>query len=118
MHILVSNDDGILAPGIGLLADACRSVGHVTVVAPDREQSGTSHSLTLHRPLRAALLAVRPARVEASAGRVTVWVDWHAPDEQRVRAVAAGDTATIAIDGDGALWQWDGGGKPRRLAWP
>lgn len=55
MHILVSNDDGILAPGIVLLADACRSVGHVTVVAPDREQSGTSHSLTLHRPLRAAL---------------------------------------------------------------
>ena len=55
MHILVSNDDGILAPGIGLLAEACRSVGRVTVVAPDREQSGTSHSLTLHRPLRAAL---------------------------------------------------------------
>jgi 5'-nucleotidase len=54
-HILVSNDDGILAPGIVLLAEACRGVGHVTVVAPDREQSGTSHSLTLHRPLRAAL---------------------------------------------------------------
>jgi len=53
MHILVSNDDGILAPGISLLADACRLVGQVTVVAPDREQSGTSHSLTLHRPLRA-----------------------------------------------------------------
>lgn len=55
MHILISNDDGILAPGISLLADACRTVGTVTVVAPDREQSGTSHSLTLHRPLRAAL---------------------------------------------------------------
>jgi 5'-nucleotidase len=55
MHILVSNDDGILAPGIGLLAEACRGVAHVTVVAPDREQSGTSHSLTLHRPLRASL---------------------------------------------------------------
>jgi 5'-nucleotidase len=53
MHILVSNDDGILAAGISLLADACRDVGHVTVVAPDREQSGTSHSLTLHHPLRA-----------------------------------------------------------------
>ena len=52
MHILVSNDDGILAPGIGILADACREVAQVTVVAPDREQSGTSHSLTLHRPLR------------------------------------------------------------------
>jgi len=52
MNILVSNDDGMLAPGIALLADACREVGTVTVVAPDREQSGTSHSLTLHRPLR------------------------------------------------------------------
>jgi 5'-nucleotidase len=54
MHILVSNDDGILAPGLELLADACRSVAQVTVVAPDREQSGTSHSLTLHRPVRPA----------------------------------------------------------------
>ncbi len=52
MKILVSNDDGILAPGLALLAEACRMVGQVTVVAPDREQSGTSHSLTLHRPLR------------------------------------------------------------------
>ncbi|MEO8449307.1 MAG: 5'/3'-nucleotidase SurE [Gemmatimonadota bacterium] len=52
MNILVSNDDGIMAPGLALLADACRDVGTVTVVAPDREQSGTSHSLTLHHPLR------------------------------------------------------------------
>jgi 5'-nucleotidase len=54
LNILVSNDDGILAPGLALLADACREVGTVTVVAPDREQSGTSHSLTLHHPLRPA----------------------------------------------------------------
>lgn len=54
MSILVSNDDGILAPGLALLAEVCREVGDVTVVAPDREQSGTSHSLTLHRPLRPA----------------------------------------------------------------
>ena len=52
MNILCSNDDGILAPGLALLVDVCRAVGEVTVVAPDREQSGTSHSLTLHRPLR------------------------------------------------------------------
>ncbi|HET9275246.1 MAG TPA: 5'/3'-nucleotidase SurE [Gemmatimonadales bacterium] len=52
MNILVSNDDGIHAPGIALLADVCRQVGQVTVVAPDREQSGTSHSLSLHGPLR------------------------------------------------------------------
>ncbi|TFG48881.1 MAG: 5'/3'-nucleotidase SurE [Gemmatimonadales bacterium] len=54
MQILISNDDGILAPGLALLADVCQTVGQVTVVAPDREQSGTSHSLTMHRPLRPA----------------------------------------------------------------
>jgi 5'-nucleotidase len=53
MKILVSNDDGILAAGLTLLADVCAGVGQVTVVAPDREQSATSHSLTLHRPVRA-----------------------------------------------------------------
>src|SRR5689334_24241082 len=53
MNILLSNDDGILARGLALLADVCNTVGRVTVVAPDREQSATSHSLTLHRPLRA-----------------------------------------------------------------
>ncbi len=52
MQILVSNDDGIFAPGLAVLAEACSLVGQVTVVAPDREQSGTSHSLTLHHPLR------------------------------------------------------------------
>ena len=52
MNILLTNDDGILAPGLALLAEVCRAVGAVTVVAPDREQSGTSHSLTLHRPIR------------------------------------------------------------------
>jgi 5'-nucleotidase len=53
MKILVSNDDGILAPGLALLGEVCAAVGQVTVVAPDREQSATSHSLTLHRPVRA-----------------------------------------------------------------
>jgi 5'-nucleotidase len=52
LHLLISNDDGILAPGIGVLADVCRAIGDVSVVAPDREQSGASHSLTLQRPLR------------------------------------------------------------------
>ncbi len=53
MKILVSNDDGILARGIEILAEVCRSIpADVTVVAPDREQSGASNSLTLSRPLR------------------------------------------------------------------
>lgn len=52
MRILVTNDDGIFARGIDLNIDVCSGAGEVFVVAPDREQSGASHSLTLHRPLR------------------------------------------------------------------
>ena len=52
MRILVTNDDGYLAHGIQVLAEAARPLGEVYVVAPDREQSATSHSLTLHYPLR------------------------------------------------------------------
>jgi 5'-nucleotidase len=52
MRILVTNDDGYLAGGIQTLARAAAKLGNVTVVAPDREQSATSHSLTLHYPLR------------------------------------------------------------------
>ena len=52
MKILVSNDDGYLAPGIRHLRAAMRELGDVTVVAPDRNRSGASNSLTLEAPLR------------------------------------------------------------------
>ena len=52
-RILVSNDDGVRAPGIAALARELRSLGRVTVVAPDRERSAASHSLTVDVPLRA-----------------------------------------------------------------
>lgn len=52
MHILLSNDDGIHAPGLRVLAEQLAGVGRLTVVAPDRNRSGASHSLTLGRPLR------------------------------------------------------------------
>ncbi|MEQ8207970.1 MAG: 5'/3'-nucleotidase SurE [Woeseia sp.] len=52
MKILVSNDDGYLATGINTLAEALADIGEVVVVAPDRNHSGASNSLTLHSPLR------------------------------------------------------------------
>jgi 5'-nucleotidase len=52
MKMLVTNDDGIAAPGIKALAEALKELGDVTVVAPDRERSAVGHSLTLHSPLR------------------------------------------------------------------
>ncbi len=52
MRILVSNDDGYSAPGIQCLAAALGEISSVTLVAPDRNRSGASNSLTLERPLR------------------------------------------------------------------
>lgn len=52
MHILVTNDDGVTAPGLLALVQAMRSLGNVTVLAPDRNWSASGHVKTLHRPLR------------------------------------------------------------------
>ncbi len=51
MRILVSNDDGYFSPGIAALAEAAKEFGEVVVVAPERDRSGASNSLTLDRPL-------------------------------------------------------------------
>ena len=51
MHILLSNDDGYFAPGLATLADTLAAFAKITVVAPERDRSGASNSLTLDRPL-------------------------------------------------------------------
>jgi 5'-nucleotidase len=51
-HILVTNDDGITAPGLFALAQSLRNLGKVSVLAPDRNWSASGHVKTLHRPLR------------------------------------------------------------------
>ncbi len=52
MHILVTNDDGVTAPGLLALAQALRPLGKITVLAPDRNWSASGHVKTLNRPLR------------------------------------------------------------------
>ncbi len=49
--ILVTNDDGVYAPGIRALFDAVQSLGRAIIVAPERDKSAVSHSLTMNRPL-------------------------------------------------------------------
>lgn len=64
MRVLVSNDDGVDAPGIRILAEGLRAAGHeVRVVAPDRDRSGASNSLTLDMPVRVIRLDERTWRV-------------------------------------------------------
>lgn len=66
MRLLCANDDGILAHGLDCLVRAASQIGEVTVVAPDREQSATSHSLTLHHPLRPVRRGERRYQVDGT----------------------------------------------------
>lgn len=61
MHLLLVNDDGIQAPGIGALAAGLKDIARITVVAPERQRSASSHAITLHKPLRARTVELDPA---------------------------------------------------------
>ena len=52
MHILLTNDDGVMAPGLLALAQSLRPLGQLTILAPDRNWSASGHVKTMHRPLR------------------------------------------------------------------
>src|SRR5687768_2512910 len=66
MRLLLTNDDGILAHGLECLTRAAAPLGEITVVAPDREQSAMSHSLTLHHPLRPVRRGERRYQVDGT----------------------------------------------------
>lgn len=65
MNILVTNDDGLYTPGIWALAEAMTSVGTVTVIAPDREQSGVGAAVTIQHPVRVSEVMPRIEGVKA-----------------------------------------------------
>ncbi|MCK4276310.1 MAG: 5'/3'-nucleotidase SurE [Phycisphaerae bacterium] len=62
MRLLLSNDDGILAPGLAALAEAVADMGDLTIVAPDSPQSAAAHSITLQHPL-----SVQPVHLPSAA---------------------------------------------------
>ena len=66
MRLLLSNDDGVLARGLAALERAANELGEVFVVAPDREQSATSHSLTMHHPLRPVQIGEKRWQVDGT----------------------------------------------------
>src|SRR5665213_933481 len=67
LRILLSNDDGIEAPGLAVLERVARSLSDdVWIVAPEQEQSGAGHSLTTRRPLRLRELAPRRYSVDGT----------------------------------------------------
>jgi len=66
MHFLISNDDGIDAKGIQVLSRRMRTLGQVTIVAPDQNRSGASNSLTLDAPVRISEIAEQTFRVNGT----------------------------------------------------
>ncbi len=67
MRILITNDDGIGAPGLLALAREMAELGEVLVVAPERQQSAAGHGITLHKPLRMEPMSLDAPVVEALA---------------------------------------------------
>jgi 5'-nucleotidase len=99
MRILVSNDDGVEALGIRALAEHLEPFGAVTVVAPARERSTTSHSLTLHKPLR--LWEVAPHRFAVSGSPADcVYLAIHGHLEDHPDVVVSGINAGANLGTD------------------
>lgn len=67
MRILITNDDGIYAPGLLALARALAPLGEVIVIAPERQQSAAGHGITLHKPLRMSPMPIDAPVAEAFA---------------------------------------------------
>lgn len=84
MRVLLSNDDGVNAPGLAILASVLSTIAEITVVAPDRDRSAASNSLTLDLPLRIAkqpngFFAVNGTPADSVHLAITGWLDQH-PD--------------------------------------
>ena len=89
-RILVTNDDGYFAEGIAALTQALEKIGEVIVVAPASEQSATSHSLTLTRPLRIRQLGERRYNVDGTPTDCVVLALMTILKEQRPDIVVSG----------------------------
>lgn len=90
-RILVTNDDGVNAPGLAVLERIARSLSDdVWVVAPELEQSGASHSLTMHRPLRLKELGERRYQVDGTPTDCVLLAINHLLEDQRPDLVLSG----------------------------
>lgn len=93
MRILLSNDDGVYAPGIQTLAKALREFAEVQVVAPDRNRSGASNSLTLESSLRTFTLANGDVSVQMGTPTDCVYLGVNALMHPRPDIVVSGINA-------------------------
>jgi 5'-nucleotidase len=101
MRILVTNDDGIAAPGLAVLVEIARELSSdVWCVAPETNQSGTSHSLTLHQPLRMRKIDDRTFAVAGTPTDCVIMAVRHLLADERPALVLSGvnDSSNVAED--------------------
>lgn len=114
MRLLLSNDDGYRAPGLAALAEALAPLGEIIVVAPERNRSGASNSLTLDRPLRASRIGENRFAVDGTPAdcvylAITTLLD--APPDLVISGINAGEnlgddvlySGTVAAAMEGCL---------------
>ncbi len=89
-RILVSNDDGYMAEGLEALAAAMESLGEVWVVAPESQQSATSHAISLHRPLRIREIQPRWLAVDGTPSDCSYLAINHILKGRRPRLMVSG----------------------------
>jgi 5'-nucleotidase len=92
MRILITNDDGVFAPGIKLLAEWAKTIGEVTVVAPKHEQSGMSHAIDFTR-----LIEIK--EVDEIPGVKTIYVDSTPADCIRYGIMGRGEKYDLVLSG-------------------
>ena len=110
MHILVTNDDGVTAPGLLVLVQAMRQFGDVSVIAPDHDWSGHGHTKHFKRPLRvqevrladgtAALATDGEDRITGVAGAIATHLT-----ANQAATIGLDITATLADNDSYAFWQ-------------
>src|SRR3989442_12426359 len=108
MRILCTNDDGINAPGIGIVEDIARQISDdVWVVAPESDQSGVSHSLSLNDPLRLREVAPKHFAVKGTPTDCVIMGVRHimkeTPPDLILSAVNRGQNAAEAVPDSGTI---------------
>lgn len=110
ISILLSNDDGVHAPGLVPLRQALAALGHVTVVAPQRNQSAVSHKITMHKPVRLqettladGSTAIHCSGTPADAVRIGISMVMEAPPDLIVSGINLGHNLGIDVNYSGTV---------------
>ena len=103
-RVLLTNDDGIDAPGLAVLAEIAAELAHeVWVVAPEHDQSGVSHAVSLHHPLRVVQYGPRRFGINGTPGDCAVMGICHLMPARAGPAAVGGQSRRQPGDGDGVL---------------